>query len=98
MPVFVCLGAGWDKDLHYVVSTDFFKSPPAKTVPCGNLFEIVGHKVGRPSASPLASLLQQLRCRGARVWQAKQVDPWLAARACAAGGAVEGTAAPAPRS
>lgn len=30
---------GWDKDLHYAVSLDFFKTPAVKTVPCGNLFE-----------------------------------------------------------
>lgn len=36
---------GWDKDLHYVVSTDFFKSPVQKQVPCGNIFEVVAHKV-----------------------------------------------------
>eukprot|EP00887_Chlorella_sp_A99_P000674 scaffold5.g674.t1 len=33
---------GWDKDLHYVVSLDLFASPFAKTVPCGNLFEVGG--------------------------------------------------------
>lgn len=46
---------GWDKDLHYVVSLDFFKSPVVKTVPCGNLFEIVAHKVylAVPSECPL---------------------------------------------
>lgn len=32
--------------MHYVVSTDFFKSPVQKQVPCGNLFEVVAHKVG----------------------------------------------------
>lgn len=36
---------GWDKDLHYAVSLDFFKSPVQKMVPCGNLFEIVAKKV-----------------------------------------------------
>ncbi|GAB4816671.1 hypothetical protein N2152v2_003717 [Parachlorella kessleri] len=45
---------GWDKDLHYVVSTDFFKSVK-KQIPCGNLFEIVAHKVflAVPSDCPL---------------------------------------------
>ncbi|KAL4860184.1 Vacuolar protein sorting/targeting protein 10 [Chlorella vulgaris] len=36
---------GWDSDLHYAVSLDFFKSPVVKMVPCGNLFEIVAKKV-----------------------------------------------------
>jgi hypothetical protein len=31
---------GWDSDLHYAVSLDFFKSPVVKMVPCGNLFEV----------------------------------------------------------
>jgi hypothetical protein len=31
---------GWDKDLHYAVSLDFFKTPMVKMVPCGNLFEV----------------------------------------------------------
>lgn len=33
---------GWDKDMHFVVSSDFFKSKPRNIVPCGNQFE-VGH-------------------------------------------------------
>jgi hypothetical protein len=46
---------GWDKDLHYVVSLDFFKTPVAKMVPCGNLFEIVAKKVylAVPSECPV---------------------------------------------
>ena len=31
---------GWDTDLHYVVSLDFFHTAVAKMVPCGNLFEV----------------------------------------------------------
>ncbi|KAL4423249.1 hypothetical protein ABPG77_000041 [Micractinium sp. CCAP 211/92] len=46
---------GWDKDLHYAVSLDFFKTPAVKTVPCGNLFEIVAKKVflAVPSECPV---------------------------------------------
>lgn len=38
----LALRPGWDKDLHYAVSLDFFKTPVAKMVPCGNLFEVGG--------------------------------------------------------
>lgn len=31
---------GWDKDMHFVVSSDFFKSKPRSIVPCGNQFEV----------------------------------------------------------
>jgi hypothetical protein len=33
---------GWDKDMHFVVSTDFFKTRPRNIVPCGNQFEVSG--------------------------------------------------------
>ena len=33
---------GWDKDMHFVVSTDFFKTKPRNIVPCGNQFEVTG--------------------------------------------------------
>ncbi|KAL6770526.1 hypothetical protein ACKKBF_B31605 [Auxenochlorella protothecoides x Auxenochlorella symbiontica] len=48
---------GWDKDLHYVVSLDFFASPVARMVPCGNLFEVVASKVflAVPSDCPLGA-------------------------------------------
>ncbi|KDD72009.1 hypothetical protein H632_c4009p0, partial [Helicosporidium sp. ATCC 50920] len=46
---------GWDRDMQYVVSLDFFAGKPAKTVPCGNLFEVIGGKVflAVPSDCPL---------------------------------------------
>lgn len=46
---------GWDNDINYVVSLDLFKSDFAKIVPCGNLFEVVSHKVylATPSDCPL---------------------------------------------
>ena len=46
---------GWNRDLHYVVSLDLFRSPPARTIPCGNLFEVVAGKVflAVPSDCPL---------------------------------------------
>lgn len=47
---------GWDKDLHYAVSLDFFKTPAAKIVPCGNLFE------ARPDTAPRPAQ----RCCGCR--------------------------------
>jgi hypothetical protein len=31
---------GWDKDIHFLVSTDFFKTKPRNIVPCGNQFEV----------------------------------------------------------
>ena len=39
------LTPGWDKDMHFVHSTDFFKSAHTKLAACGNQFEIIGHKV-----------------------------------------------------
>ena len=36
---------GWDKDIHFVASHDFFKSAHAKLVSCGNQFELIGRKV-----------------------------------------------------
>ena len=46
---------GWDKDIHYIVSLDLFQSDFAKVVPCGNIFEVVSHKVyvAAPSDCPL---------------------------------------------
>ena len=39
------LTPGWDKDMHFVHSTDFFKSAHTRLVACGNQFEVIGHKV-----------------------------------------------------
>ena len=39
------LTPGWDKDMHFVHSTDFFKSAHTKLAACGNQFELIGHKV-----------------------------------------------------
>lgn len=39
------LTPGWDKDMHFVHSTDFFKSAHTRLVACGNQFELIGHKV-----------------------------------------------------
>ena len=36
---------GWDKDIHFVASHDFFKSAHNKLVSCGNQFELIGKKV-----------------------------------------------------
>jgi sortilin len=33
---------GWDKDMHFVASHDFFRSAHAKVASCGNQFEVVG--------------------------------------------------------
>ena len=58
---------GWDKDLHYAASLDFFKTPVVKMVPCGNLFEV--RLIG---CGPAAALGLQLTGWGAaaccRVW------------------------------
>ena len=35
----------WDKNVHYVVSHDFFKTNHEKVVSCGNQFDIVNGKV-----------------------------------------------------
>ena len=39
------LTPGWDKDMHFVHSTDFFKSAHTRLAACGNQFEVIGHKV-----------------------------------------------------
>ncbi|CAL5221253.1 g3408 [Coccomyxa viridis] len=39
------LTPGWDKDMHFVHSTDFFKSAHTRLVACGNQFEVIGHKI-----------------------------------------------------
>jgi hypothetical protein len=46
---------GWDKDMHFVVSTDFFKTKPRNIVPCGNQFEIINDQIylAAPSDCPL---------------------------------------------
>lgn len=36
---------GWDKDIHFVRSDDFFKSQHTKLASCGNQFEVIGNKV-----------------------------------------------------
>ena len=36
---------GWDPNLHFVASHDFFASDHEKIAPCGNQFEILAHKV-----------------------------------------------------
>ena len=41
---------GWDKDMQFVVSHDFFKSTHRKLVPCGNQFEVP--PPARPRAQP----------------------------------------------
>jgi hypothetical protein len=36
---------GWDKDIHFVMSHDFFSSAHTRVASCGNQFELVGHMV-----------------------------------------------------
>lgn len=36
---------GWDKDMQFIVSKDYFKSSHTRLVPCGNQFEIVHDQV-----------------------------------------------------
>ena len=45
------LTPGWDKDMHFVHSTDFFKSAHTKLAACGNQFELIGHKVSATKLS-----------------------------------------------
>ena len=49
------LYAGWDKDVHFVASEDFFQTPETKTVPCGVQFEITSGVVllGISNACPV---------------------------------------------
>ena len=64
-----CRFAGWDKDLHYVVSTDFFQSV-TKQIPCGNLFEIVAHKVSL--SPPFTSAVPAGKVGCVMVWGVKE--------------------------
>ena len=57
------LTPGWDKDMHFVHSTDFFKSAHTRLVACGNQFEVVGHKV----CTHLPSLSGSVRMQAAWV-------------------------------
>ena len=41
---------GWDKDMHFVMSSDFFRSAHKKLVSCGNQFELIGAQV-RPGCA-----------------------------------------------
>ena len=36
----------WDRNVHYIVSRDFFKTNHEKLVSCGNQFDIISNKVG----------------------------------------------------
>lgn len=42
---------GWDKDMHFVMSGDFFRSAHRKLVSCGNQFELIGSQAGAPRSS-----------------------------------------------
>ena len=39
------LGVGWDEQIHFIRSDDFFASAHKKLASCGNQFEIAGQKV-----------------------------------------------------
>lgn len=47
-------GHAWDSNVHFVSSHDFFNSQHDKVVACGNMFEIISHKVflALPSKCP----------------------------------------------
>ena len=49
------LYVGWDKDVHFVTSEDFFQTPVTKTVSCGVQFEITSGVVflGISNACPV---------------------------------------------
>ncbi len=49
-------GHTWDPNVHFVASHDFFNSQHDKVVACGNMFEIISHKVflALPSKCPTA--------------------------------------------
>ena len=38
----------WDKNVHYVMSKDFFTTAHEKLASCGNQFDILNNKVSRP--------------------------------------------------
>ena len=54
------IGVGWDEQIHFIQSDDFFASAHGKLASCGNQFEIAAHKVGRswPEAVPLRAALR----------------------------------------
>ena len=67
---------GWDKDMHFVRSADFFRSAHAKLVSCGNQFELIGAQArGPPSgrrrgAGRRRRALAEQRRRSPPLWRA----------------------------
>ena len=55
------LGVGWDEQIHFIQSDDFFASAHKKLASCGNQFEIAGHKVRTLIPRPSQSLPLQSR-------------------------------------
>ncbi len=52
---------GWDKDMHFVRSADFFRSAHSKLVSCGNQFELIGAQARAPPRAARAGA--RCRCR-----------------------------------
>ena len=53
---------GWDKDMHFVVSSDFFRSAHRKLVSCGNQFELIGSQAGAPARPCAQQPTRAMRC------------------------------------
>ena len=43
----------WDKNVHYIMSQDFFKSNHEKIASCGNKFDILAHRVSSSPEDPM---------------------------------------------
>ena len=52
------LGVGWDEQIHFIRSDDFFASAHKKLASCGNQFEIAGQKVKHLDHEPSLLALQ----------------------------------------
>ena len=64
----------WDKNVHYVMSHDFFKSAHEKLASCGNQFDIIARKV-IPALTPSGELAA-LRGPTAHS-EGEDVDAWV---------------------
>lgn len=60
---------GWDKDMHFVMSGDFFRSAHRKLVSCGNQFELIGSQAGAPPLVSVHSSMPLSPCCYAKLLQ-----------------------------
>ena len=62
------IGVGWDEQIHFIRSDDFFASAHDKLASCGNQFEIAAHKVPFVLQSAVRVLGSSSRLAGGLGW------------------------------